>query len=108
MCVIKFIADEDPAMKIAIPIVFKNMHHRYCRFHITCGWRHDLDRLYFTNKGLKVELESLFNFLLGPTDFETAWKKTVEIWEKRAPSDQIVVGEKENVDNGVLQESVLW
>jgi hypothetical protein len=50
-----FITNEDPAMKIAIPVVFKNTQHRYCRFHVTRGWRHDLDMLYFQNKGLKVE-----------------------------------------------------
>jgi hypothetical protein len=90
-----FIVDEDPAMKIAIPVVFTKTQHRYCRVHVTRGWRHDLDRLYFVKKGLKVELESLFNFPLGPTDFETAWNETVErygikehraiksLWEKR-------------------------
>jgi hypothetical protein len=37
-----------------------------------------LDRLYASKKGLKVELESLFNFPLGPTDFEKAWKEVKE------------------------------
>jgi hypothetical protein len=90
-----FIADEDPTMKIAIPIVFKNTQHLYCRFHVMHGWRHDLDKLYFANKGLKVELEYLFNFPLGPMDFETAWNKTAQrygikehpaiksLWDKR-------------------------
>jgi hypothetical protein len=34
-----------------------------------------LDRLYACKKGLKVELESLFNFPLGPSEFEKAWKE---------------------------------
>jgi hypothetical protein len=38
-------------------------------------WRYDLDMLYSCKKGLKVELESLFYFPLGPSDFEKAWKE---------------------------------
>jgi hypothetical protein len=34
--------------------------------------------LYATHKDLKVELESLFNFPLGPTEFEKAWCDRVE------------------------------
>jgi hypothetical protein len=65
-------------MKIAIPRVFEKTHHRYCRFHVTCTWRHELDMLYLANKGLKVELESLINFPLGPTEFEKAWNEMVD------------------------------
>jgi hypothetical protein len=65
-------------MKIAIPRVFEKTHYRYYRFHVTRTWRHELDRLYLVNKGLKVELESLINFPLGPTEFEKAWDKMVD------------------------------
>jgi hypothetical protein len=65
-------------MKIAIPKVFKNSQHRYCRFHVKCTWSYELDRLYTTHKGLKVELKSLFNFPPGPTEFEKAWSNTVD------------------------------
>jgi hypothetical protein len=65
-------------MKIAIPKVFVVTHQQYCRFHVTHTWRHELDRMYLTNKGLKVELESLINFPLGPTEFEQAWNETVD------------------------------
>jgi hypothetical protein len=34
--------------------------------------------LYLANKGLKVELESLINFPLGPTEFEKAWDEMVD------------------------------
>jgi hypothetical protein len=37
-----------------------------------------LDWLYACKKGLKVELESLFNFPLGPSEFEIAWKEMEE------------------------------
>jgi hypothetical protein len=37
-----------------------------------------LDKLYACKKGLKVELEWLFNFPLGPTELENAWNDTVE------------------------------
>jgi molecular chaperone GrpE (heat shock protein) len=30
------------------------------------------------NKGMNVELESLFNFPLGPTEFKKAWNETFE------------------------------
>jgi hypothetical protein len=70
-------ADEDLVMKIAIPRVFEKTHHRYCRFHVTRSWRHELDMLYLANKGLKVELESLINFPLGPTEFEKVWNEMV-------------------------------
>jgi hypothetical protein len=65
-------------MRITIPRVFEKTHHRYCRFHVTCTWRHKLDRLYLANKGLKVELESLINFPVGPTEFENAWNELVD------------------------------
>jgi hypothetical protein len=55
--------------KIAIPLVFLKTHHRYCRFHVVRTWRYELDRLYVTKKVLKVELESLFNFPPGPSEF---------------------------------------
>jgi hypothetical protein len=53
-------------MKIAISRVFLKTQHQYYRFHVIRTWRYDLDRLYAYKKGLKVELESLFNFSLGP------------------------------------------
>jgi hypothetical protein len=34
-------------------------------------------------KGLKVELESLFNFPLGPSEFETWWKEMEEKYGMR-------------------------
>jgi hypothetical protein len=65
-------------MKIAIPRVFKKTHHRYYRFHVTRTWRHELDMLYLANKGLKVELESLINFPLGPMEIDKAWNEIVD------------------------------
>jgi hypothetical protein len=72
------VADEDVAMKIPIPEVFKNTQHRYYRFHVKHSWSHKLDKLYATHKGLKVELESLFNFPLDPMEFEKVWGNTVD------------------------------
>jgi hypothetical protein len=54
-------------MKIAVLIVFLKTQHQYCGFHVVRTWRYDLDRLYASKKGMKVELESLFNFPLGPS-----------------------------------------
>jgi hypothetical protein len=41
-------------------------------------WRYDLDKLYNCKKGLKIELESLFNFPLGLSEFERVWKEMEE------------------------------
>jgi hypothetical protein len=65
-------------MKIAILEVFEKMQHRYCRFHVTHTWKHELDKLYMTHKGLKPELESLINYPLGPSGFEIAWNELVD------------------------------
>jgi hypothetical protein len=56
-------------MKIAISEVFEKMQHRYYRFNVTRTWKHELDKLYMTHKGLKTELESLINYPLGPSGF---------------------------------------
>jgi hypothetical protein len=65
-------------MKIAILGVFLKMQHWYCRFHVVHTWRYDLDMLYACKKGLKVELESLVIFSLGPLEFEISWKEMEE------------------------------
>jgi hypothetical protein len=57
-------------MKIAIPKVFEKTQHRYCQFHVTCTWKHELEKLYMTHKGLKTELESLINYPLGLSGFK--------------------------------------
>jgi hypothetical protein len=57
--------DEDFAMKIAIPEVFEKTQHRYCQFYVTRTWKHELDKLYMTHKGLKTEPESLINYPLA-------------------------------------------
>jgi hypothetical protein len=83
-------------MKIAIPEVFKNTQHRYYMFHVKCSWSHELDRLYATHKGVKVELESLFNFPLGPMEFEKAWCDTVDKYRiKEHPAIKSLWNKKE-------------
>jgi DNA topoisomerase VI subunit A len=90
------VAYEDPVMKIAIPTIFKNTQHRYYRFHVTHSWSHELDMLYATHKGLKVELESLFNFPLGPTEFEKVWGDTVDKYRiKEHPAIKSLWNKKE-------------
>uniref|UniRef100_K3XQJ5 Protein FAR1-RELATED SEQUENCE n=1 Tax=Setaria italica TaxID=4555 RepID=K3XQJ5_SETIT len=60
-------------------------------------WEYELNQLYtqHKDKNLKERLESLINYLLGPTQFEVEWKKLVDecgivdnpaiiaLWEKR-------------------------
>jgi hypothetical protein len=73
-------SDEDLAMKIAIPEVIEKTQHRYYRFYVTRTWKHELDMLYMTHKGLKIELESLINYPLDPSGFEIAWKELVDMY----------------------------
>jgi hypothetical protein len=72
-------------------------------FHVTHSWSHEVDRLYPMHKGHKVELESLFNFFLGPTEFEKAWCDTVNKYGiKEHPAIKSLWRKKGNVDNGIL------
>jgi hypothetical protein len=116
-------------MKIAIPRVFERTLHRYYRFHVTCTWRHELDMLYVANKGLKVELESLINFPLGPTEFEKAYNEMVDrygirenleidaLWAKRSMwilayfkglyCDRMALTQRSESTNWVLKEGIV-
>jgi hypothetical protein len=79
-------------MKIAIPKVFLKTQHRYCRFHVVRTWRYNLERLYVCKKGLKVEVDSLLNFPLGPSDFEKSRKEMEDKYGiKEHPTKNIFV-----------------
>jgi hypothetical protein len=56
----------------------------------------------WTGKGLKVELESLFNFPLGPTEFKKAWCDTVDKYGIKEHTTINSLRKKGNVDNGIL------
>jgi len=91
------LSDEDPAMKVAIELVFFKSQHRNYRWHIIRPWEFELDQLYteHKDKNLKERLESLINYPLGPTQFEVEWEKLVDecgiadhpaikaLWDKR-------------------------
>jgi hypothetical protein len=65
-------------------------------FHVVRTWRYDLDKLYAFKKGLKVELESLFNFPLGPSEFERSWKEMEDKYEIREhPAIQSLYAKRE-------------
>jgi hypothetical protein len=92
-------------MKIAIPKVFLKTQHLYCRFRVVRTWRYDLNRLYVCKNGLKVELESLFNFSLGLSNFERAWKEMEDKYGiKEHPAIKSLYGD---VDNDIFQGFVL-
>ncbi|XP_066323332.1 protein FAR1-RELATED SEQUENCE 5-like [Miscanthus floridulus] len=88
---------EDPAMKVAIELVFFKSQHRNYRWHIIRPWEFELDQLYteHKDKNLKERLQSLINYPLGPTQFEVEWEKLVDecgiadhpairaLWDKR-------------------------
>jgi hypothetical protein len=50
---------------------------------MTHTWRYELDMLYASKKGLKVELESPINFPLAPSEFEKAWNELVERYGRK-------------------------
>ncbi|XP_066347564.1 protein FAR1-RELATED SEQUENCE 5-like [Miscanthus floridulus] len=91
------LTDEDPAMKVAVELVFFKSQHRNCHWHIIRPWEFELDQLYteHKDKNLKERLESLINYPLGPTQFEVEWEKLVDecgiadhpairaLWDKR-------------------------
>ncbi|CAO2205133.1 unnamed protein product [Urochloa humidicola] len=91
------LTDEDPAMRIAVGLVFTKSQHRNCHWHITRPWEYELDQLYAQHKrkNLKERFESLINYPLGPSQFEEEWNKLVDdcgiaenqaikaLWEKR-------------------------
>ncbi|WVZ81357.1 hypothetical protein U9M48_028744 [Paspalum notatum var. saurae] len=92
------LTDEDPAMKIAIARVFKRTLHRFCRWHITKPWEHELEKLYkeHRDKNLQEKIEALINWPLQLTEFEAVRTQTptelgiqehpaiVALWSKRS------------------------
>ena len=72
-----FIADEGPAMAVAIPSVFVTTLHKLCRWHILKKYREPLGILYKMYESVKVEFTVILNWPLMPTEFEAAWHELV-------------------------------
>ena len=73
-----FSTDQDNTMENAIPIVFTQTYHRFCRWHMVRKYRDPLNQLYKDNDGLCDKLTSVINHPLNPAEFERAWSGMIE------------------------------
>ncbi|XP_019176888.1 PREDICTED: protein FAR1-RELATED SEQUENCE 5-like [Ipomoea nil] len=65
------VTDQDPAMKVAIPRVFKQARHRYCIWHIMCKDGETVGPTLNKNEDFKNKLNSIvWTSSLEPPDFE--------------------------------------
>ncbi|XP_073361359.1 protein FAR1-RELATED SEQUENCE 5-like [Aegilops tauschii subsp. strangulata] len=69
--------DQCPSMAKAIPQSFPNTVHRLCRWHILEKYKEYLALQYKMYKTFKEEFTAILNWLLMPTEFETAWAELV-------------------------------
>ncbi|XP_019178983.1 PREDICTED: protein FAR1-RELATED SEQUENCE 5-like [Ipomoea nil] len=75
------VTDQDPAMKVAIPRVFKQARHRYCMWHIMCKVGEKVGPMLNKNEEFKNTLNSIvWTSSLEPTDFEKQWRELMEMY----------------------------
>ncbi|XP_019178624.1 PREDICTED: protein FAR1-RELATED SEQUENCE 5-like [Ipomoea nil] len=73
------VTDQDPAMKMAIPRVFKQARHRYCMWHIMCKVGEKVGPTLNKNEEFKNKLNSIvWTSSLEPNDFEKQWRELME------------------------------
>ncbi|XP_019179169.1 PREDICTED: protein FAR1-RELATED SEQUENCE 5-like [Ipomoea nil] len=73
------VTDQDPAMKVAIPRVFKQARHRYCMWHIMCKVGEKVGPTLNKNEEFKNKLNSIvWTSSLEPPDFEKQWRELME------------------------------
>ncbi|XP_019172831.1 PREDICTED: protein FAR1-RELATED SEQUENCE 5-like [Ipomoea nil] len=73
------VTDHDPAMKVAIPRVFKQARHHYCMWHIIYKVGEKVGPTLNKNEEFKNKLNSIvWTSFLEPADFETQWKQLME------------------------------
>ncbi|XP_019164461.1 PREDICTED: protein FAR1-RELATED SEQUENCE 5-like [Ipomoea nil] len=73
------VIDQDPAMKVAIPRVFKQARHRYCMWHIMCKVGEKVGPTLNKNEEFKNKLNSIvWTSSLEPPDFEKQWRELME------------------------------
>ncbi|XP_019157597.1 PREDICTED: protein FAR1-RELATED SEQUENCE 5-like [Ipomoea nil] len=90
------VIDQDPAMKVAIPRVFKQARHRYCMWHIMCKVGEKVGPTLNKNEEFKNKLNSIvWTSSLEPPDFEKLWRKLIE----NALKSQCNTNAKLNSDN---------
>jgi hypothetical protein len=74
----KYIADQDSSIEKAIGLVFPNTKHRYCRWHITNKYKHELNQLNSQHNGFHETLTTIINHPLTPIEFEQAWQAMLD------------------------------
>ncbi|XP_019175876.1 PREDICTED: protein FAR1-RELATED SEQUENCE 5-like [Ipomoea nil] len=73
------VTDQDPAMKVAIPTVFKQARHRYCMWHIMCKVGEKVGPTLNKDEEFKNKLNSIvWTSSLEPPDFEKHWRELME------------------------------
>ncbi|XP_019156915.1 PREDICTED: protein FAR1-RELATED SEQUENCE 5-like [Ipomoea nil] len=73
------VTDQDPAMKVAIPRVFKQARHRYCMWHIMCKVGEKVGPTLNKNEEFKNKLNSIvWTSSLEPPNFEKQWREFME------------------------------
>ncbi|XP_019164429.1 PREDICTED: protein FAR1-RELATED SEQUENCE 5-like [Ipomoea nil] len=73
------VTDQDPAMKVAIPTVFKQARHRYCMWHIMCKVGEKVGPTLNKDEEFRNKLNSIvWTSSLEPPDFEMQWRELME------------------------------
>ncbi|XP_019175537.1 PREDICTED: protein FAR1-RELATED SEQUENCE 1-like [Ipomoea nil] len=73
------VTDQDPAMKVAIPTVFKQARHRYCMWHIMCKVGEKVGPTLNKNEEFRNKLNLIvWTSSLEPPDFEKQWRELME------------------------------
>ncbi|XP_019175648.1 PREDICTED: protein FAR1-RELATED SEQUENCE 5-like [Ipomoea nil] len=73
------VTDQDPAMKVVIPTVFKQARHRYCMWHIMCKVGEKVGPTLNKDEEFRNKLNSIvWTSSLGPPDFEKQWRELME------------------------------
>ncbi|KQJ97070.1 hypothetical protein BRADI_3g28642v3 [Brachypodium distachyon] len=74
---VTIIADQDVAMKQAIPIVFTGTKHRNCLFHIKKKAEEKCARCFATKPTLHEDFSDIVNKCFTETEFETLWPEMI-------------------------------
>ncbi|XP_019179720.1 PREDICTED: protein FAR1-RELATED SEQUENCE 1-like [Ipomoea nil] len=73
------VIDQDPAMKVAIPTVFKQARHRYFMWHIMCKDGEKVGPTLNKDEEFRNKLNSIvWTSSLEPPDFEKQWRELME------------------------------
>ncbi|XP_019154350.1 PREDICTED: protein FAR1-RELATED SEQUENCE 5-like [Ipomoea nil] len=73
------VTDQDPAMRVAFPRVFKEAKHRFCMWHIMSKVGDKVDTSLIKNETLRSKLNCVvWSHYLGPTELDHQWNLVKE------------------------------